>query len=85
MTFDEAIKEINNRSRNICLHWFICKWNDGFIIHSSAHMKKFPETEYVYATGHFNNTWDVIYSKEHKTFKHRAVIKEYDQSSAKGN
>ena len=84
MTLEEAINEINKRSINICLHWYVCKWNDDYIIHSSTYMKKFPETSYVYATGHFNNSWDIIYSLEHKTFKHRAVINKYDERTEEG-
>ena len=51
MNLNEAILEANSRSRNINLQWFVSKWNDGYIIHSTAYMKRFPDTEYVYTTG----------------------------------
>ena len=50
MSLEEAIEIVSRRPKNENLHWFICKWNDGFIIHSSSHIKRFPNTEYLYTT-----------------------------------
>jgi hypothetical protein len=73
MTLEEAIKEVNTRSGNINHQWFIAKWNDGHIIHSTSYMKRFPNTEYLYTTGDGNleKSWYVEFDKEEKRFKHR--------------
>lgn len=73
MTFEEAIKHVNTRSSNINLQWFIVKWNDGYIIHSTSYMKRFPDTKYVYTTGDGNlhKSWYVEFDKEEKRFKHK--------------
>lgn len=70
MTRDEAITEVCARPRNINLHWFVCKWNDGYIIHSSTYMRRFPDTKYVFSTGPLNRKWEAIFSKEHGRFIH---------------
>jgi len=72
MTLGEAIEEVHKRSGNINLQWFISKWNDGYIIHHSTYMKRFPDTEYVYTTGdgNFDKSWYVEFSKDEKRFKH---------------
>lgn len=70
MTLKEAITEVNTRSRNINLQYFISKWNDGYIIHSSFHMKRHPETEFVYSTGEINKVWSVVYDEKDKQFRH---------------
>lgn len=70
MTLQEAVFLVNKRSCNINLQWFICKWNDGYIIHSTTYMKRFPNTNYVYSTGSLNKKWDVVYSPTEKRFKH---------------
>jgi hypothetical protein len=62
-----------NKSRNVNLHWFVCEWNDVYIIHSSIYMRRFPETKYVYSTGDFRSTWTVIYNPKTNSYKH--VIK----------
>jgi hypothetical protein len=73
MTLEEAINEVHKRSGNINLQWFIEKWNDGFIIHSTSHMKRYPDTKYVYTTGdgNINKSWYVEFDKEEKRFKHK--------------
>lgn len=73
MNLREAIKEVNGRSRNANLQWFVSKWNEGYIIHSSTYMRRFPDTKFVYSTGELNQVWDLVYDKEEKKFKH--VIK----------
>lgn len=73
MTLKEAIIEAESRSRNVNLHWFVSKWNEGYIIHSSNYMKRFPNTEYVYSTGQLNKFWDIVYDKDLRRFIH--VIK----------
>lgn len=70
MTLEEAIKEVDGRSRNINLQWFVCEWNEGFCINSSSHMRRFPDTKYVYSTGDLNKSWKVVYSVKEKRFKH---------------
>ena len=50
MTLKEAIKEVLKRPRNSNLEFYICKWNDGYIIHSTSYMLRFPDTVYVYST-----------------------------------
>lgn len=70
MTLKQAISTVNKRSRNINLHWFICKWNNGYIIHSSTYMRHFPDTEYVYSTGPLNKIWELEYRKDLKRFIH---------------
>lgn len=72
MTLCQAIKEAKGRARNMNLHWFVCKWNAGYIIHSSAHLRRHPDTEFVYSTGPLQ-TWSVIYCVQEYKFKH--VIK----------
>lgn len=74
MTLEEAIAEVNTRSRNINLQWVVSKWNDGYIIHSSNFIKRHPEVEYVYSTGDMTRNWELEYNKQEKKFKH--VIKE---------
>ncbi len=69
MTLKEAIKDADSRSRNMNLHWFVCVWNAGYIIHSSTHMRRFPDTKYVYSTGELQS-WKVIYNEEERRFKH---------------
>jgi len=69
MTLEEAIKSADSRSRNMNLHWFVCEWNDGYIIHSSSHMIRFPDTKYVWSTGELQS-WKVIYDEEERKFKH---------------
>lgn len=70
MTLKEAIAEANNRSRNINLQWFVCKWNKGYCINSSNHMKRFPNTKYVFCTGDTNRIWRVFYDEKEKKTKH---------------
>lgn len=70
MNLQEAIKEANNRSRNANLQWIVSKWNDGYIIHSSSFLKRFPNTIFVYSTGPIDMIWDISYDKEEKRFKH---------------
>jgi hypothetical protein len=70
VNLQQAVNHANDRSRNINLHWFVCKWNDGYIVHSTAHMLRHPDTEYVYSTGDLNRVWEVVFSKEEKRFKH---------------
>lgn len=72
MTLCQAIKDANKRSRNINLQWFVCKWNDGYIIHSSTYMKRYPDTKFIYSTGPLL-TWRIVYDLEEYKFKH--VIK----------
>ena len=50
MTLDEAIKEANNRPTNQNLNYFVCKWNDGYCVNSSAYMKRNSHIEYVHST-----------------------------------
>ncbi len=50
MTLEEAIEIVNGRPKNISLHWFVSKWNDGYIIHSSIYMQRYPQVEWVYST-----------------------------------
>jgi hypothetical protein len=73
MTLRESIKEVNSRSRNANLQWFVSVWNDGYIIHSSTYMRRFPDTKFVYSTGELNQVWDLVYDKKEKKLKH--VIK----------
>lgn len=82
MTLDEAIKHVNTLSGNVNLQWFICEWNDGYIIHSSSYMRQFPDTKWIYKTGDFNQHWNVKYCEKTKRFKH--VVVKYDQSKRKG-
>lgn len=69
MTLCEAIKRAKNYSGNINLQWFVCKWNDGYIIYSSTYMRRFPDTKFVYSTGKLR-TWKVMYDEKQKRFKH---------------
>jgi hypothetical protein len=73
MTLKEAKKEVNSRSMNANLQYFISEWNDGYIIHCSSYMRRHPDTEFVYSTGPLDRTWEVVYSEKEKRFKH--VIK----------
>lgn len=77
MTLKEAIYECNNRSRNINLHWFVSKWNNGYIIHSSSYMRRFPDTKYVYSTGPFNQEWYLEYNHNTGKFSHRIKTNKY--------
>lgn len=70
MNLEEAIACAENRSRNINLHWFVCEWNDGYIIHSTGHMLRHPEIKYVWSTGDINKVWRVYYDEKEKIFKH---------------
>jgi hypothetical protein len=72
MTFQEAVKHVNSRSGNINLQWFVCEWNDGYIIHSSTYMRRYPDTKYEYTTGdgNINKSWYVEFDKKEKRFKH---------------
>jgi hypothetical protein len=70
VTLEEAIKHANSHSRNINLQWFVCKWNDGYIVHSSSYMRRHPDVKFVYSTGPLNKVWRVYYSEDEKTFKH---------------
>lgn len=70
MTLQEAISQVNKRSCNANLQWFICKWNNGYIIHSTSYMKRFPDTKFVYSTGPLERQWDVVYNSKERRFKH---------------
>jgi len=54
---------------NINLQYFVCEWNDGYIVHSSSYMRKHSDVEYVYATGELK-TWRVAYDEKEKRFRH---------------
>lgn len=72
MTLKQAKYFVNNvYSKNINLQWFICKWNSGYIIHSSSYMRRFPDAKYMYSTGPLEKTWETSYSKEHERFIHK--------------
>lgn len=75
MTLEEAIINAMSRSRNINLQWFVCEWNNGYCINSSSHMRRFPDTTYVYSTGPLNQSWNIIYDESEKIFKHIIKIK----------
>lgn len=47
---NNLIEIIENRPVNENLHYFICPFNNGYIINTLNHMKKFPETISVYNT-----------------------------------
>jgi hypothetical protein len=70
LTLEEAISHANSRSRNINLQWFVCPWNDGYIVHSSSHLKRHPDIEYVYCTGDPNLIWMIAFDETEKAFKH---------------
>lgn len=72
MNFKEAVKHANSFSRNINLQYFVCKWNDGYIVHSSSHIRRHPDTKFEYTTGdgNINKSWYVAFDKKEKRFKH---------------
>jgi len=78
MTLEEAIKYATSRSTNINLQYFISEWNDGYIIHSTSHMKRHPDTPFVYCTGDPNKQWYVVYDEKAKAFKH--IVKKVKKS-----
>jgi len=69
MTLCQAIKSAKSRARNINLQWFVCKWNDEYIVHSSTHLRQHPDTKIIYSTGPLQ-TWKIIYCVEEYKFKH---------------
>ena len=74
MTLKEAIRVAETRSRNINLNWFVCKWNDVYIIHCTAYMLRHPTIKYVYSTGDLNKTWSISFDENTKKFKHSINI-----------
>lgn len=70
MTLEEAISHANSLSRNVNLHWFVCKWNEGYIVHSTSYMRRFPDTPFVYSTGPIYQVWQIVYNTKEKRFKH---------------
>lgn len=50
MTLEQAIEIARKKPTNENLHWFVGKWNDGYIIYSSTYMKRNPGVKYVYST-----------------------------------
>lgn len=70
MTLKEAIKNVESRSRNINLNWFVCKWNDGYIIHNTTFMLKHQECLSAYNTGDLNKVWTISFDENTKNFKH---------------
>ncbi len=83
MTLKEAIKECDDRPRNMNLHWFVCEWNDGYIIHSSTYMKRFPDTKYVYSTGPFDQEWYVDYNHNTGKFLHKVKTNKHGHKHKK--
>ena len=69
MNLEQAIKHANSMPRNINLQWFVCEFGDSYIVHSSSHMRRFPDTKFVYSTGELK-TWKVEYNEEENRFKH---------------
>lgn len=70
MTLEEAKERLKNYSGNINLQWFVCKWNGGYIIHSSNHMRQHPNTPYVYSTGNFKQIWTARYDESIRAYRH---------------
>lgn len=52
LTKEEAIKLVNSKPKNNWLHYYVCKWNDGYCINDSTYMKRNPNVKYVYVSEH---------------------------------
>jgi len=50
MTKSEAIEAADSKPRNENLRYYVCKWNNGYIIHCSSYMKRNPHIKYIYKT-----------------------------------
>jgi len=48
MTLEEAIEIIDSKGINPWMAWGVIKWNDGYCIVTSDHMKRHPDLEIVY-------------------------------------
>lgn len=63
----DFIKEVNSRPSNDNLHYYVCEWNDSYIIQTNQYIEKWGIKDWIYSA-RFGQNVDLA-SKEKFKFK----------------
>lgn len=52
---EQFIEDANNRPTNENLHYYVCEWNDSYIIHTNSYIDKWEIEDWIYSTRYGRN------------------------------